>query len=138
MSSEVQVSKADKIRLYGRRYVTSARNRGDRTFSIQVGEVVRALGLIDRVPAVCSALRTSKFLEENRLRMVETIAPKSGQSTTVIYTYEFVDNKQPFLKEEDPLELLWGSMKDIFAEYGGGEAYLRAEREKFYTDGADK
>ena len=132
------MSKADKIRLYGRRYVMSARSRGDRTFSIQVGEIVRALGLIDRVPAVCSALRTTKFLKENRLRMVATIAPKSGQSTTVIYTYEFVDKKQPFPKEEDPLELLWGSMKDIFAEYGGGEAYLRAEREKFYSDGADK
>ena len=99
---------------------------------------MRALGLIDRVPAVCSALRTGKFLKENHLRMVETIAPKSGQSTTVVYTYEFVDKKQPSTNEEDPLELLWGAMKDIFAEYGGGEAYLRAEREKFYSDGADK
>ena len=132
------MSNADKIRLHGRkRYVLSARNRGDRRFSIQVGDVVRELGLIDRVPAVCSALKTSKFLKENNLRVVETTAPKSGQSTTVVYTYEFIDKQQPF-KEADPLELLWGSMKDIFAEYGGGEAYLRAERDKFYSDGADK
>ena len=55
------MSNADKIRLYGRkRYVLSARNRGDKRFSIQVGDVVRELGLIDRVPAVCSALKTSK------------------------------------------------------------------------------
>jgi len=133
-----KMSSADKIRLHGKRYVVLARNRGDKRFSIQVGDVVRALGLINRVPAVCSALRTGKFLRENNLEIVETVAPKSGQSTTVVYTYEFVDKKTPSTDEKDPLELLWGCMKDIFAEYGGGEAYLRAEREKFYSDGAEK
>jgi len=132
------MSNADRIRQHGKRYVVSARNRGDKRFSIEVGDVVRAMGLINRVPAVCSALRTGKFLKENHLRVVATVAPKSGQSTTVVYTYEFTEKKGPSLDEKDPLDILWGTMKDIFAEYGGGEAYLRAERDKFYSDGADQ
>ena len=122
------MSNADKIRLYGRkRYVLSARNRGDKRFSIQVGDVVRELGLIDRVPAVCSALKTSKFLKENNLRVVETTAPKSGQSTTVVYTYEFVDaNSSPAI-QGDAWTRLHGVLKGVFDELGGGEAYLRAE-----------
>ena len=132
------MSNADKIRLHGRkRYVLSARNRGDRRFSIQVGDVVRELGLIDRVPAVCSALKTTKFLKENSLRVIEIIAPKSGQSTTVVYTYEFVDDKVSPPREEDPWARLRGAMKDVLAEYGGGEAYLRAERSNFYAHEED-
>jgi len=129
------MSKADKIRLHGKkRYVMSARNRGDRRFSIQVGDVVRELGLIDRVPAVCSALKTGKFLKENGLQIVETIGPASGQSTTVVYTYEFVDEKPSFPDgKEDAWARLRGAFKDIFAELGGGEAYLRAERSSFYA-----
>lgn len=127
------MSNADKIRLHSRkRYVLSARNRGDKRFSIQVGDVVRELALTDRVPAVCSALKTGKFLKENNLRVVETIAPKSGQSTTVVYTYEFVDDKASQAREEDSWARLRGAMKDILEEYGGGEAYLRAERSNFY------
>ena len=79
-----------------------------------------------------SALKTGKFLKENKLRVVETIAPKSGQSTTVVYTYEFVDDKAPPSREEDHWARLRGAMKDVLAEYGGGEAYLRAERSNFY------
>ena len=133
------MSNADKIRLHGRkRYVLSARDRGQKRFSIQVGDVVRELGLMNRVPAVCSALKTGKFLKENNLRVVETIAPKSGQSTTVVYTYEFVDDKGSPAKVEDPWARLRGAMKDILAEYGGGEAYLRAERSNFHGHGEDK
>jgi hypothetical protein len=128
-----RMSNADKIRLHGRkRYVLSARNRGDTRFSIQVGDVVRELGLMDRVPAVCSALKTSKFLKENNLRVVETTAPKSGQSTTVVYTYEFVDTKSSPAIQGDAWTRLRGVLKDVFDELGGGEAYLRAERSNFY------
>lgn len=125
---------ADKIRLHGRQqYVLPARNRGDKRVSIPVRAVVRALGLRGRAPAVCSALKTGKFLNENHLRVVETIGPKSGQSTTVVYTYEFVDMKpSPPEKLEDAWAGLRGALKDIFGELGGGEAYLRGERNDFY------
>ena len=127
------MSSADRIRRHGKeRYVLAARNRGDKRFSIQVGDIVRELGLIDRVPAVCSALKTRKFLEDNKLRRVETVGPKSGQSTTVVYTYEFLDMKPSSAQEEGSWVRLHGALKDIFAELGGGEAYLRAERSSFY------
>jgi hypothetical protein len=82
------MSHADKIRLHGReRYVLPARNRGETRFSIRAGDVVRALGMNGRNPAVCSALKTHQFLKDNRLRLVETSGPQSGQSTTVTFTY---------------------------------------------------
>lgn len=128
---------ADKIRLHGRiKYVVVARNRGVRRFSISVGEVVRELGLHGRAPAVCSALQTNKFLEQNHLQMVGKIGPKSGQSTTVVYTYEFKPAPSGE-KEEDAWARLRGSLKDVFTQLGGGEAYLRAERSNFYAPEAD-
>lgn len=36
-------------------------------------------------------------------------------------------------KKQDAWSKLRGSMKDILAEFGGGEAYLRAERSNFYS-----
>jgi len=124
---------ADMIRRHAReRYVLSARNRGDVRFSIRVGDVVTALELIGRVPAVCSALKTRDFLKDNNLQLIETIGPKSGQSTTVVYTYEFVDTKSSPAKEGDAWARLRGALKDVFTELGGGEAYLRSERSNFY------
>jgi|SRR5579863_3215343 len=127
------MSHADRIRLHGREhYVVPARRRGERRFSIRAGDVVRALGLNGRAPAVCSALKTHQFLEDNHLQLVEAAGPKSGQSTTVTFTYEFVDDEAASSPAEDPWGRLRGSLKDIFAELGGGEAYLRAERSNFY------
>lgn len=124
---------ADKIRAYGReRYVLPAQNCQLRRFSIRAGDVVRELRLIGRVPAVCSALKSRAFLAQNGLQLVESTGPKSGQSTTVTYTYEFVDAVQTPLPT-DPWSELRGSLKEVFAELGGGEAYLRDEREQFHA-----
>jgi len=125
---------ADVIRSHGReKYVLPARARKDRRFSIRAGDVVKDLKLIDRIPAVCSALKTREFLRENNLRIVEKTGPPSGKSTTVTYTYEFLD-AQPSAAgpgPQDAWERLRGALKDVFAELGGGEAYLRAERASF-------
>jgi hypothetical protein len=126
---------ADAIRAYGReKYVLPARNRHLRQFSIRTGDVVRELKLISRVPAVCSALKSRVFLEQNGLRLMERTGPSSGQSTTVIYTYEFLDAPESLQPRPDPWEQLRGSLKSVFAELGGGEAYLRREREDFYSE----
>lgn len=125
---------ADDIRAHGRdRYVKAARNRRLRRFSIRTGDVVRELRLLGRVPAVCSALKSRAFLEGNRLRLLETTGPRSGQSTTVIYTYEFIDEQDSAQEQEDPWTELRGALKQVFAGLGGGEAYLREERENFYA-----
>jgi len=82
---------------------------------------------------VCSALRTRQFLEQNSLRLVSRTGPPSGLTTTVTYTYEFVDGGEDrkTLDREDAWNRLRGALRDVFAEYGGGEAYLRAERASF-------
>jgi hypothetical protein len=126
---------ADNIRTYGReKYVVPARKRQLDRFSIRAGDVVRDLKLLGRVPAVCSALKSRAFLEQNRLRIVERTGPSSGQSTTVIYTYEFVDAVNSAQASSDPWTELRGALKNVFAGFGGGEAYLRGERESFYAD----
>lgn len=82
---------------------------------------------------MCSALRTRQFLEQNSLRLVSRTGPPSGLTTTVTYTYEFVDGGEDrkTLDREDAWNRLRGALRDVFAEYGGGEAYLRAERASF-------
>ena len=124
---------ADKIRVHStEKYVLPARRQRVKRFSIRAGDVVRELGMNGRVPAVCSALKGHKFLQRNNLRLIEVTGPKSGQSTTVTYTYEFVDTKKPDSPKEDPWIQLRGSLKKVFRELGGGEAYLRNERDHFY------
>ncbi len=124
---------ADKIRSHSReKYVLPARAKRQSRFSIRAGDVVHELGIGgSRAPAVCSALKTHQFLRENHLHLVQAVGPKSGQSTTVEYTYEFLDAKTP-ADQEDSWSQLRGALRDIYAESGGGEAYLRAERTNFY------
>lgn len=133
---------ADEIRTYAReRYVVPARGRREKRFSIRAGDVVRDMKLVyGSTPAVCSALRTREFLAENALRLVSRTGPESGQSTTTTYTYEFVgegtDSVTP--NRQDAWNRLRGALKDVFAELGGGESYLRNERANFYGPGKDR
>jgi len=123
---------ADQIRIHGReRYVLPARKRKLTRFSIRTGDVVHDLGIGgSRAPAVCSALKTRQFLESNQLQLVDVTGPKSGQSTTVTYTYEFV-NTRSSPAQDDAWARLRGALKDVFRDLGGGEAYLRSERSDF-------
>jgi hypothetical protein len=67
------------------------------------------------------------------VRLVDRRGPRSGQSTTVVYTYEFVakGEHEKGTDRHDAWNRLRGALKDVFAEYGGGEAYLRGERASF-------
>ena len=130
---------ADRIRVHGReRYVIPAKERGNSRFSIRAGDVVQELGLTGRVPAVCSALRTHQFLKENQIRLIEVTGPKSGQSTTVTFTYEFQDGVPSQVQGGEAWTRLRGALKDVFSELGGGENYLRSERSQFYSSGDEK
>jgi hypothetical protein len=64
------VKQADRIRAHSReKYVLPARDRKERRFSIRAGDVLRDLKLVgSRAPAVCSALKTRQFLEDEALR----------------------------------------------------------------------
>ena len=133
---------ADEIRTYARdRYVMRAREQRATQFSIRSGDVARDMKLVGgRVPAVCSALKTREFLEKNALRLISRTGPESGQSSTVTYTYEFVEGAKDkkAADRQEAWNRLRGALKDVFAELGGGENYLRNERANFYGPGKDR
>ncbi|MGC2447670.1 MAG: hypothetical protein WA477_08495 [Candidatus Sulfotelmatobacter sp.] len=57
------------------------------------------------------------------------------------YTYEFVGEEKKDDKvgdRQDAWNRLRGALKDVFAELGGGENYLRNERANFYGPGKDR
>ena len=113
-------------------YLRPARHQGLKAFEINVGRVHRALELKNRVPLVCQALKSEKFLDANGLRLISQTGPPSGQSTTVTYTYAFIESDKSSAPDRDAWTDLRGTLKNIFAELGGGENYLRKERETFY------
>jgi hypothetical protein len=124
---------SDSVRHYAQQaYVQPARRKGEKTISINVGQVHKAVAFQNRVPVVCQALESKKFLEANRLRLISKTGPPSGQSTTVTYTYELIDTKAAVPAQQDPWPQLRGVLKDVFADLGGGDAYLRSERDTFH------
>ena len=124
----------DEIRAYlCQEIVQKARGRGERRFTVNAGEVHRALHLHNRVPLVCSALQSGKFLEQNRIRIVEKSGPPSGLSTSVNITYEFIDEIGA-VRKENPLLALRGIAREVFAGLGGGESFVRGERAAFGDD----
>jgi len=132
VTKTITKSVSDEVRQYATdKYVRPTQRRGEHSLSINVGEVHRAVALRNRVPLVCQALESEKFLQANELKLISKTGPPSGQSTTVTYTYEFVE-AGPASPKEDPWGRLRGALKDVFAQLGGGEQYLRAERENFY------
>jgi hypothetical protein len=126
---------SDEVRQFAaREYVAPARRRGEQTLKINAGEVHRATAMHNRVPLVCQALESNKFLEENGLRLLSKSGPPSGRSTTVTYTYEFIEGEKPSRDQvEDAWQKMRGAFKDVFAAYGGADEFLRRERENFYA-----
>jgi hypothetical protein len=124
-------SVSDLVRQHARdAYLRPARRRGEKSFSVNVGTVHKVLALNNRVPLVCAALKSKKFLDENALKLVSKTGPPSGQSTTVTFTYEIVGKNGPV---SAPTELsgLRGIAKDLFRALGGGEAFINDERRNF-------
>jgi len=134
-------TQADAIRSFaGENFVSKARQHGDSKFTIVSGEVHRGMGLRDRMPNVCSALGSREFLEANRLVLISREGPPSGKSSTVRFTYSFREGtKGDEMKEDvesqgwDTFLALRGAARDVFAEYGGGEAFLKQERAAFVS-----
>mgnify|MGYP000735620806 CR=1 FL=1 len=93
----------------------------------------------NRIAHVCTALKTPKFLEPNGMRLVETSGPPSGTSTTVVYTYEFLDAAVRAAAPAAPLNAsifqkllqMDGILKDVYKEIGGAERAIREEREGY-------
>ena len=141
MTTPVLASDSDLVRRHAVEvYLSAARRRGEKTFTVNAGAVHKAVGLANRISLVCAALSSKKFLTENNLRLISKTGPPSGQSTTVTYTYEFIDQGKDSKASDrqDGWNRLRGALKDVFAELGGGENYLRNERANFYGPGKDR
>jgi hypothetical protein len=126
---------ADAIRLFAEReYIQSARRRGLNRVQIRVGDVHKALKLKNRVPNVSSALRSRIFLEKNHLEIEEESGPPSGMGTRTTFTYRLLHEKEPHIATAQGagFERLRGLLKEALDSLGGGEAFLRRERNRFY------
>ena|ERR1019366_6428453 len=122
---------ADDVRSVGHRYVERARYDGRDVVTISAGDVVRELSLQYRVPSVCSALTSKKFLKENGVTLEKKEGPPSGMGTTAKYTYRL---NQVVQAEQGRYSLLWGlrgAGKEMYKSLGGGEAHLNKERAEF-------
>lgn len=128
----------ESVRQYARRtYVEPAKRRGQSTISIVAGDVQKAVGLTNRVPLVCNALQSKKFLQENHLTLEGRDGPPSGLSTTVVFRYRLLPEPgdAAAIRQPSPLLDLWGAGRDVFQSLGGGDAFLRKERRQFHGTG---
>jgi len=133
--SSTAISESEAVRNHVRAtYLQPALRRHEKRFIVNIGAVHKALALSNRVPLVCAALQSRRFLEENALRIVSKTGPPSGQSTTVTITYEILVNPQK-AAETNPLDSLRGIATDLFKRLGGGEAFIRNERNSFSDRG---
>jgi len=72
---------ADRIRESGLdKYIETARSRGDRYVTIRTGDVGKAIGLLGKMPAVCSALKARKFERLANVELVEAKGPAQGSN----------------------------------------------------------
>ena len=117
-------------------YVEPARERGEDTVRIRVGQIQKELGWTNRTPSVFSTLKSQPFQQEAGVELLEKRGgPASGgPSTTVEFIYRVLDStdvrtepKKPIPSGQGLMEL-YGIFRDVYASFGGGEAYLEAER----------
>src|ERR1700722_7486067 len=81
------MSQADDIRRFViANYIEPARSRGERRVSVRAGDVHRAMGLSNAMPAVCSAIGTSRFLVDAGVAEAGREGPLN--SSTVLFTFE--------------------------------------------------
>ncbi len=131
MARTMESGPSDVVREYAsENHVAQARRARVRQFSVNTGDIHKALHFQNRVPIVCNALQSAKFLKDNGLRIVGKTGPRSGLSTTVTITYEFVDQNPP-PNGDHPLLALRGIFRNVFRELGGGENFIRQERQAF-------
>lgn len=133
------LSESDRVRHYVQvHYFDPARKRGDRAVTVVCGDVHRALGLVNRVPLVCSALKSQRFHEASDVVLSDVSGPPSKLSTTVRFTFTFVPrNTERTESPQNPFWQLRGIAKGLFEKPGDWEASIRKDREEM-IDALDK
>ena len=69
-----------------RKYIDPAKTDGKETLSIRAGDIHKELGFSRRIPVVCSALRSRKFLKICDIELTYVGGPNN--STTTTFTYQ--------------------------------------------------
>ena len=118
-------------------YVQPARKKGEKTVQVRVGNVQRELGWTNRTPSVFSTLLSRDFQQEAGVQLIEKIGgPASGgPSTTVQFVYRILgETEQPVpgpvtVANGAGLRALYGLCAETFKSLGGGEEFLRRERD---------
>jgi hypothetical protein len=116
--------------------VEPARTRGEETVRIRVGKIQKELGWTNRTPSVFSTLKSEPFQREAGLELIEKRGgPASGgPSTTVEFVYRILKSrdqaKEPVFASGANLMDLYGIGTEVFKQLGGGEEYLKREREE--------
>lgn len=117
-------------------YVEPARHRGQRNIEVRAGEIHAKLGWTRRVPVVCAALSSQKLQRKAGVRLSEKSGPPSGQSPTVVFRYEILLPEHESVTQSKKssghgLMGMYGIAREMYREVGGGEAFIRAQRENF-------
>jgi hypothetical protein len=118
-------------------YIEPARQKGEKTVQVRVGNVQKELGWINRTPSVFSTLSSREFQQEAGIELIEKTGgpPSGGPSTTVEFLYQVLGEYEPAnpnakaLPDGAGLTALYGICAETFKALGGGEEFLRRERE---------
>ena len=77
---------ADQIREYVRKeIIVPSRQKGLTIVHIKAGDVHSAIGLQNRMPAVCAALDAEKFLDYAQVILVRRSGPHQGSSAEWVF-----------------------------------------------------
>lgn len=118
-------------------YVAPARMKGEKTIQVKVGNVQKELGWTNRTPSVFSTLLSKDFQQEAGLELIEKSGgPASGgPSTTWQLVFHVLDQDEGAAStaktgpSDEGLMALYGICAETFKALGGGEEFLRRERE---------
>jgi hypothetical protein len=140
MYMEVFVKPTEETKRYViSKYVRPARLKGDTTIHVRVGNVQKELGWTNRTPSVFSTLSSKEFQQEAGVELIEKKGgpPSGGPSTTWQFVYRVLGEDRttaPPAKRAQSgagLMAMYGIAADIYREVGGGEAFIRSQREDF-------
>jgi hypothetical protein len=118
-------------------YVNPARLKGEKTIQVRVGNVQKELGWTNRTPSVFSTLLSKDFQQEAGVELIEKSGgpPSGGPSTTWQFVFRVVDEAEQVSSNAKVvpngagLMALYGLCAESFKALGGGEEFLRRERQ---------
>jgi hypothetical protein len=126
---------ADRVRGYANeQYIQPVRQNAGRTVRIKAGDIVKGLGLKNKTPNVCTALRSKIFQKQYGLELLEEQGPPSGMSTTVVFTYRVLKQAQARKPNStsSAFDQLRGIAKTLFKDPGDWERSIQSDRRNFY------